>query len=174
MSSIVNWGKGFLRSDRPQKPSIFWRLQRGFIFTLLNKLIGISIPFTRRNHFEVVELRTGYLKAVIQLRGNKNHIGTMYAGAMFLLAEVPGGIVSLFEFGSGYFPILKELKMRYLLPATSDLTIEFSLTHAELDAIKQGADEKGKSDFTLTLDLKDDKGVVVAQSVALYQLRVKR
>lgn len=174
MSSIVNWGKGFLRSDRPQKPSFFWRLQRGFIFTVLNKLIGISIPFTRRNHFKVVEMRTGYLKAVIRLRGNKNHIGTMYAGAMFLLAEVPGGIVSLFEFGSGYFPILKELKMCYLLPATSDLTIEVSMTQAELDAIRQTADEKGKSDFTLTLDLKDDKGVVVAQSVGLYQLRVKK
>jgi len=174
MSSILNWGKGFLRSDRPQKPSIFWRLQRGLIFTVLNKLIGISIPFTRRNHFEVVEMRTGYLKAVIRLRGNKNHIGTMYAGAMFLLAEVPGGIVSLFEFGSGYFPILKELTMRYQLPATSDLTIEVSLTQAELDAIRQGADEKGKSDFTLKLDLKDEKGVVVAQSVGLYQLRVKK
>jgi len=174
MSSIVNWGKDFLRSDRPQKPSVIWRLQRGFIFAVMNKLIGISIPFVRRNRFKVVEMRTGYLKAVISLRGNKNHIGTMYAGAMFLLAEVPGGIVSLFEYGSGYYPILKELTMRYLLPATSDLTIEVSLTQAELDAIRQTADETGKSEFTLTLDLKDVNGVVVAQSVALYQLRVKR
>ncbi len=171
---VVSWGNNFLRSDAPKKPSLFWRLQRGFIFTVLNKLIGMSIPFTRRNRFEVIELRTGYLKAVIRLRGNKNHIGTMYAGAMFLLAEVPGGIVSLFEFGSGYFPILKELKMRYLLPATSDLTIEVLLTQAELDTIRQTADEKGKSDFNLTLDLKDENGVVVAQSVGLYQLRVKK
>ncbi len=174
MSSIINWGKEFLRSDAPQKPSMIWRLQRVFVFTTLNQLMGISIPFVRRNHFQVVELRTGYLKAVIPLRGNKNHIGTMYAGAMFLLAEVPGGVVSLFEFGSGYFPILKELTMRYMLPATTDLTIEVSLTQAELDAIRQKADEKGKSDFTLTLDLKDAKGVVVAQSMALYQLRVKK
>lgn len=178
MSSITNrvvsWGKDFLRSDAPKRPSLFWRLQRGFIFTVLNKLIGISIPFVRRNHFRVVELRTGYLKAVIPLRGNKNHFGTMYAGAMFMLAEVPSGVVSLFEYGSGYYPILKELKIRYLLPATSDLTNEVSLTQAELDAIKQAADEKGKSDFTLTLDFKDVNGVVVAQSVALYQLRVKR
>lgn len=171
---VVSWGKDFLRSDRPQKPSVIWRLQRGFIFAVMNKLIGISIPFVRRNRFKVVEMRTGYLKAVISLRGNKNHIGTMYAGAMFLLAEVPGGIVSLFEYGSGYYPILKELTMRYLLPATSDLTIEVSLTQAELDAIRQTADETGKSEFTLTLDLKDVNGVVVAQSVALYQLRVKR
>ena len=171
---VGNWSKNFLRSDEPSKPSLIWRLQRSFIFTLMNKLIGMSIPFVRRNHFRVVELRTGYLKAEIPLRGNKNHVGTMYAGAMFLLAEVPGGVVSLFEFGSGYFPILKELSMRYLLPATSDLTIEVSLTQAELNAIKQAADEKGKSDFTLTLDLKDVKGQVVAQSVALYQLRVKK
>ncbi|MBC7750617.1 MAG: YiiD C-terminal domain-containing protein [Candidatus Saccharibacteria bacterium] len=168
MSSIVNWGKDFLRSDALKKPSLFWRLKHGFIFNVLNRLIGISIPFVRRNRFQVVELRTSYLKGVISLHGNKNHIGTMYAGAMFLLAEVPGGIVSLFEYGSGYFPILKELTIRYLLPATSDLTIEVSLTQAELDAIRQTADEKGKSDFTLTLDLKDVNGMVVAQSVALY------
>ena len=171
---VGNWGKHFLRSSTPSNPSIIWRLQRSFIFTMMNRLIGLAIPFVRRNRFRVVELRTGYLRAEIALKGNKNHIGTMYAGAMFLLAEVPGGIVALFEFGSGYFPILKELTMRYLLPATSDLTIEVSLTQAELDAIKQAADDKGKSDFTLTLDLKDAKGQVVAQSVALYQLRVKK
>ncbi|GAC1372850.1 MAG: hypothetical protein NVS3B3_07270 [Aquirhabdus sp.] len=171
---VVSWGKDFLRSDAPKQPSLFWRLKHGFIFNVLNRLIGMMIPFVRRNRFQVVALRTGYLKAVISLRSNKNHIGTMYAGAMFLLAEVPGGILSLFEYGSGYYPILKELKMRYLLPATSDLTIEVSLTQDELDAIRQTADEKGKSDFTLTLDLKDVNGVVVAQSEALYQLRMKR
>ena len=174
MSSIMNWGKNFLRTDRPKKPSMFWRFKRGLIFKALNKQIGILIPFIKRNHFQVVELRTGYLKAVVPLRGNKNHIGTMYAGAIFMLAEVPGGVMSLFEYGSGYFPILKELTIRYLLPVTSDLTVEISLTQAELDAIKQAADEKGKSDFTLKLDLKDEKGVVVAQSVGLYQLRVKK
>lgn len=174
MSAIVNWGKQFLINSPPQKASFIWRLKRGFIFFVMNRLIGWSIPAIRRNHFQVIELRKGYLKATIPLQGNQNHIGTMYAGAEFILTEVPGGVIAAFEFGADYFPILKEVTIRYVLPATSDLTIEVSLTQAELDAIRQTADEKGKSDFTLNLELKDVSGAVVAKSVALYQLRVKR
>lgn len=173
MRSLTDWSKDFLHAELPQHPSMFWRLQRGFILTMMNVRFGRVIPFIGRNHFRVVELRAGYVKAKIALKGNQNHLGTMYAGAMFLLAEVPGGVMSLFEFGSGYLPILKKLTMHYLLPVTSDLTIEVSLTQAELDAVRQVADEKGKSDFTLLLDMKDAQGQVVAQSEAVYQLRVK-
>jgi acyl-coenzyme A thioesterase PaaI-like protein len=173
MNSIVNLAKRFLHADVPEKPSMIWQVQRGFTFFTMNQLLGWSIPFARRNHFQITELRKGYLQARIPIKGNKNHLGTMYAGAEFLLTEVPGGIISIFEFGSGYFPILKEITIRYLLPATSDLTIELSMTQAELDEIQMKADQNGKCDFTLNLDLKDVNDVVVAQSVALYQLRFK-
>lgn len=174
MSSIFNWGRRFLLENPPQHPSMLWILQRAFIFFVMNRLIGMSIPAIRRNHFQVIELRKGYLKATIPLRGNQNHIGTMYAGAEFILTEVPGGVIAAFEFGADYFPILKEVTIRYVLPATSDLMIEVALTQEELDEIRQKADEKGKSDFTLNLELKDVNGAVVAKSVALYQLRVKK
>ncbi len=173
MSLILSFGKRFLHADRPKKPSMIWKFQRGFIFYVMNRLIGLSIPFVRRNDFKLIELRKGYLKASIPIKGNKNHIGTMYAGAEFLLTEVPGGVISIFEFGLRYFPILKEVTIRYLLPATSDLTIEVFMTQTELDEIQKKADEHGKCDFTLNLDLKDVTGAVVAQSVAVYQLRVK-
>ncbi len=173
MNSIVNLGKRLLHADMPENPSVIWKAQRGVTFYAINRLLGLSIPFARRNHFQIIELRKGYLKAGIPIKGNKNHIGTMYAGAEFLLTEVPGGVISIFEFGLEYFPILKEVNIRYLLPATSDLTIELSMSQAELDEIQMKADEKGKCDFTLNLDLKDVTGAVVAQSVAVYQLRVK-
>ena len=152
--------------DRPMtKP-----LKKGALFTI-NKMIGIAIPFATRNHFEVVELGNGYLKGKIPLKGNKNHIGTMYAGALFTLAELPGGILSIFNFDSNYYPILKDLKMSYLKVAKTDVTVEFSLSETEIARIEKESSEKGKCPFVLHGQLKDASGAVVAESEAHYQVR---
>lgn len=134
-------------------------------------MIGAAIPFVRRNQFRVLDIRHGEFLGRVSLRKNVNHIGTMYAGAMFLLAEVPGGIIALFEFGGAYFPILKDLKMSYLKPAKSDLTISIHISHDELESIRATADREGKADFTLNTQLLDHTGEVVAESIANYQLR---
>lgn len=137
----------------------------------VNKMVGTAIPFASRNNFSVVELADGYVKAKIPLKGNKNHIGTMYAGALFTVAEIPGGILSIFNFGSDYYPILKELKMSYLKVAKTDITVEFSLSADEIARIEKEASEKGKSPFILYGKLKDAKGNIVAESEAHYQVR---
>jgi len=153
------------------EPSLMQRWRRGFFYVALNRVIGFAIPFVTRNRFRVVEIRPGYLKATIPLRGNRNHISTMYAGAMFLLAEIPGGVMALFDFGSGYYPVLKELTMTYLQLAKTDLTVEFSLTPKQRETIRRQADQDGKCDFSLSANLIDTSGNVVAKSMGHYQLR---
>ena len=63
-------------------------------YAAVNRIIGMAIPFAPRNHFSVEELRPGYVKARVRLKGNKNHFGSLYAGAYFLVAEIPGGVLS--------------------------------------------------------------------------------
>ncbi len=87
----------------------------------------MAIPFAPRNHFSVEELRPGYVKARVRLKGNKNHFGNLYAGAYFLVAEIPGGVLTLFDLGPAYTPILKEMTLEFLQPANSDVTVEFEL-----------------------------------------------
>lgn len=142
-------------------------------YGLLNELVGLAVPFARRNRFEIEVLASGYLRARIPLKGNRNHIGTLYAGAQFLLAEIPGGVMAIVEFGTGYFPVLKELTMTYLQPAKSDVTVEFRLSAEEVADILARAEADGKADFTLEGELKDKYGDVVARSHGLYQLRRK-
>ena len=137
----------------------------------INKIVGMAIPFATRNRFEVIELGNGYLKGKIPLKGNKNHIGTMYAGALFTLAELPGGILSIFNFDSNYYPILKELKMSYLKVAKTDVTVEFTLSETEIARIEKESTANGKCPFVLFGQLKDANGVVVAESEAHYQVR---
>jgi hypothetical protein len=42
---------------------------------------------SKSSGIEVVEGRPGYVKMKIPMENNKNHIGTMYAAALLLIAE---------------------------------------------------------------------------------------
>jgi acyl-coenzyme A thioesterase PaaI-like protein len=171
LTEFFNRLPALLASVQDGESSPAQSLRRRAVYAGFNRLIGLAIPFTTRNHFRVVELRSGYLKATIPLRGNRNHVGSMYAGAMFLLAEIPGGVMALFEFGSAYFPLLKELTITYLQLAKTDLTVEFSMPADELARIRRVADAEGKCDFSLHAELLDTRGTAVARTVGHYQLR---
>lgn len=142
-------------------------------YAAVNRIIGHSIPFAPRNRFSVEEVGPGYVRARIQLKGNKNHFGSLYAGAYFLVAEIPGGVLALFDLGPAYTPILKEMTLQFLAPANSDVTVEFSLSPEELAAILADADSTGRARFTLEGELRDVEGNHVATSIAQYRVRKK-
>lgn len=139
----------------------------------VNALVHMAIPFAGRAGFVVEVIGEGYLRARIPLKGNRNHMGSMYAGALFTLAEIPGGVMTIFDFGPAFVPILKSLEMTYLKPARSDVTVAFALSSSERDAILQAVKETGKAEFTLRGSLRDNKDEVVARSEAHYQVRLK-
>lgn len=140
---------------------------------LLTKFVGKNIPFATRNGFEVIEYRPGVIKTRMPLKQNKNHFGAMYAGALYTVAELPGGILCLLSFDPEFYPTLSEMTMKYHKPAKSDVTIEFSLGRHELKRIQDEARAEGKSKFSLEGQLKDKDGNVVATSIAHYQVRHK-
>ncbi|TVP55608.1 MAG: DUF4442 domain-containing protein [Halomonadaceae bacterium] len=149
------------------------RLEKRFAYPLLNGLIGFGLPFTRRNGFTIEALRHGYLRARMPIKGNKNHMGTVYAGAQFLLAEVPFGALSIVEFEGRYIPILRELSIRFLQPARSDLILELELDQQQIAEVVKEAEEKGKANLPLSLALQDSQGAIVATAEADYQIRAK-
>lgn len=155
----------------PLRPLAWARKTSGYL--AVNRLIGIAIPFATRNGFRVEEVRPGYVRARIRLKGNKNHFGSLYAGAYFLVAEIPGGVLTLFDLGPAYTPILKEMTLQFLQPANSDVFVEFSLDEATVEAIKAEADETGRAAFALEGTLYDKQGNHVATSIAQYRVRKK-
>ncbi|PXX91868.1 DUF4442 domain-containing protein [Marinobacter vulgaris] len=142
-------------------------------YAAVNRIIGLSIPFAPRNGFSVEEVRPGFVRAKIRLKGNKNHFGSLYAGAYFLVAEIPGGVLTLFDLGPAYTPILKEMTLQFLQPANSDVFVEFSLDEATVEAIKAEADATGRAAFALEGTLYDQHGNHVATSIAQYRVRKK-
>jgi len=136
------------------------------------KLVETGIEFIRRMGLKVVEMKRGYVELKAPLTGNLSHVGTMYAGALFSLAEVPGGAMFLSTFDvSRYYPIVKEMTIRYRKPVLTDATVKVSMSEAEIARVTREADEKGKSQFVLNAEVFDEAGQLVCQSEATYQLR---
>ena len=104
--------------------------------------------------------------------GNTNHIDTIYAGALYTLAELPGGTLFSTTFDpQRYYPIVKEQNIRFRRPAMSDVSVEMTMTQEEAEAIAAEADANGKADYSRTVDIVDADGTVVAISTNHYQMR---
>ncbi|TBW49517.1 DUF4442 domain-containing protein [Marinobacter halodurans] len=166
-----DWLAGLDPEAGLEKP-LNWLQRQGGI-RMVNRLVGLSIPFATRNRFRVEAVSRGYVRARIALKGNHNHFGSLYAGAYFLVAEIPGGVMTLFDLGPDYIPILKEMSLQFLEPANSDVTIELSMSETTRQAIQADADTTGRAAFTLEGELKDESGTLVARSVAHYRVRKK-
>ncbi len=142
---------------------------------LLKRLSKYVIPFVRRSGVKVLELESGRVLCRMPLKGNVNHIGTMYAGALFTLAEFPGGPLMLATFGMKRFiPIVTKLDLDFVKVAKTDVTIELTLSAPEIERIESETLANGQSEFVVEGELKDINGNVVARSRAVYQMRPKR
>jgi acyl-coenzyme A thioesterase PaaI-like protein len=131
-----------------------------------------KIDFVKRSGLKAEELQPGLVRLRMPLAGNQNHIGTLYAGALFTLAEIPGGALFLTSFDvQRFYPLIKEMHLRFRRPASSDISVEARLDADEIERIQAEAEREGKADYRLDLQLRDAAGEVVAETSALYQLR---
>jgi len=139
---------------------------------MLKQFIERPFAFVERMGLKALELKPHYVKLSIPIAGNENHIGGIYAGALFTLAEIPGGALYLTTFDvSRFYPVIKEMTIRFVAPAKTDVTIEMHLPQKMAIRIEAEAGENGKADYVLEGEVKDASGVVVAVSKGLYQLR---
>ncbi len=139
---------------------------------IARQLTEEQIAFVKRSQLKAEVLEPGFVRLCMPLAGNQNHIGSMYAGALFTLAEIPGGALFLTSFDTQrFYPIIKEMNLRFRRPATGDIRVEARLTADEIDRLQSEASEVGKAEYVLELKLVDESGEVVAESRGLYQLR---
>ena len=138
----------------------------------IRQLTEEHIAFVKRTGLKAEVLEPGHVRLRMPLKGNENHIHNMYAGALFTVAELPGGVLMMTSFDARrFYPIVKEAGLRFLRPAASDVTVDARLSEDEIQRIGEEATTHGKADFVLDLQLKDENGDVVAESHAVYQLR---
>lgn len=133
-----------------------------------------TVPAIGKLGVRVVGFGPGWVDLVVPIEGNANHFGTMYAGAMFGLAELPGGLLPLAVLGGDYTPIVTGVDIRFTAAARTDVRLTARLDPEDLKALAKRADAEGKAEFVLELTGQDADGRTVVQSTATYQLRPRR
>lgn len=138
----------------------------------MRTFIEKPFAFIERIGLKALVLERGRVRLAVPLAGNVNHIGSMYAGALFTLAEVPGGALYLTSFDTDrFYPVVKEMTIRFLKPALTEATVEIGLDEAAIAGIEAEASRHGKADYILESEIRDQAGQVVAASRGIYQLR---
>ena len=141
---------------------------------IARQLTEEQIAFVKRSGLKAEVLEPGFVRLRMPLQGNQNHIGSMYAGALFTLAEIPGGALFLTSFDAQrFYPIIKEMSLRFRRPATGDIQVEARLSTEEIARLEEQAILQGKAEYLLKLQLTDGSGEVVAESRGHYQLRLR-
>ncbi|MCJ8170361.1 YiiD C-terminal domain-containing protein [Atopomonas sediminilitoris] len=139
---------------------------------VLKGLLEDKIDFVKRMGLTAEVLERGHVELLAPAEGNQNHIGCMYAGALFTLAEIPGGALFLTSFDTRqFYPVLKAMNLDFKRPAHGDIRVCAKLSDAEIERIEAQARAHGKSAYNLDLALVDSQGQTVALSHGQYQLR---
>jgi thioesterase domain-containing protein len=130
------------------------------------------IEFIHRMGVKLLKSNNGNIKISAPLKGNENHVGIMYAGALFSVAEFIVGpfFWSLFD-QDRFYPIVKEMTISYKRPADTDVTVEIDIPKEEIIRIEKEASLAGKSEFILETQIKNISGETVSKTSGIYQIR---
>ena len=134
-------------------------------------LVQAAVPALGRSGLTVDEIGPGHVRLRLPLEGNSNHLGTMYAGALFAIAELPGGLLPLTVLAGGLAPIVTEVTIEFVRPARGPVFLTASMDPVQIQALAEVALATGRAEFVLHLQVTDEDGQVVAVSRGTYQLR---
>lgn len=130
------------------------------------------IPIFAAMELEIVEAGRTTVAARIPAAPNSNHFGTTYAGCLFSVAEVLGGVYASTSLVlEGAVPLVKQVRIDFLRPATTAVVARATLTEETIARVLAETAERGKSDFLLETEVTDEEGTVVARTSGTYQLR---
>lgn len=135
-----------------------------------------SVPILAAMGIRVVEVVPGCAVAELPPEPNVNHFGVTYAGSLFSVAEMLGGVLCLATFDlegelAGFVPLVKESTIRFRRPALGVVRAEASMSDDEVARVRDDALATGKGEFVLEATLTDAGGEVVASTVGTYQVR---
>jgi thioesterase domain-containing protein len=131
-----------------------------------------AIKIIEKMGMRILDFQKYSVKIILPKEQNINHIGTVYAGSLFSLADYAGGVLFFATFDmKKYYPILREVTITFKKPGTTDITCEASMSPAQAEQMKSIIDETGKADWVLDLELKDEKGDVCSIVHGIFQMR---
>lgn len=135
-----------------------------------------SIATLKNMGLRVLEESRNTLKIAMPQEGNGNHLGGVYAGAIFTLAEFPFGMMCINRFGTGSIvPVVGEVTIRFMAPASGPLTVSLHVSDQEWEQIERDTLLHGKCKVVKEIEIKDAQGKTNTLAQATYfTLAVKK
>lgn len=142
----------------------------------LTEHVHTLIPIAAAMQVRVVEVGDGTATIELPAGPNGNHFGAIYAGSLFTVAELLGGVIpqASFDFAgelAGFVPLLKSSEIHFRRPALGTVRASAALSGDERERIRREALETGRSEFVLEAVIADGEGTVVAETRGVLQLR---
>jgi hypothetical protein len=141
------------------------------IFPMDNTDISYGVEFVKRTGIAPLKLGRGSAHLQMPLAGNENHVGVMYMGAYTVLAEACAAIPGFSILDTKrFFPILKDIAVSFHKAAASDVTAEFALDAAMIEALLADLERKGSATYVADIPMHDARGVKVATGTVTVKL----
>lgn len=140
------------------------------------RAIHDSIPLMAAMGLRVVELEPGRAVVEAPFEPNRNHVGFVYAGALFSVAEVLGGLIPFVTWAcDGYVPIVAGVEISFLRPARTAVRATATLSRDDTDRVAaELADGAERVWFSLESTVSDETEVVATTSGRYLLQRVDR
>lgn len=139
----------------------------------IKKLVeNMPIPYAKMSGMYLDAIEERHARMVLPLGElHKNHVGTAYAGSMFVLAEVYTAVLIYAAYGMDkYIPIASKAEIEYVKPTKADLVIDVALSEEEAAEMIRPIEERGRGRVTLNLPVRDVDGNDVAKVTAVVYL----
>lgn len=104
----------------------------------------------------------------------RNYVGTIFGGSMYAALDPIYMIMLIKLLGARYEVWDKAATIRFRRPGRSSLHATFRLDGVELEAIRAGVAQAGKSERQYTVDLTNEVGEVCASCEKLLSIRSRQ
>ena len=104
---------------------------------------------------------------------NANYVGTHFGGSLFAMTDAFYMLMLMANLGRDYIVWDKAASIRYRKPGKGTMRAEFRLTDAQLNDIREKVEMLPKYEPTFQVDIKDERGEIVAAVEKLLHVRKK-
>lgn len=139
----------------------------------VQKSIEEKVPVAQFLGLTVERVEPGHARLRMPFaRPAENHLGIAYAGAIFALAEITGGVVMLSAFDASEVTVLiRRLEIDFVRPSRRDLFCDVQLSAESIADARAGVAAQGSADISVPIDVTDPRERVIARVRADYYLR---
>ncbi|MFT7261804.1 MAG: hypothetical protein ACI9MS_003685 [Glaciecola sp.] len=137
----------------------------------LSKALGKVIKYVGTSGLRFEKVTPNECIVVIPNRKKvQNHMGSVHAAAMGLLAETATGFMTGLTVPDNRIIVIKSMNLEYLKQATGDMTAVATFTDEQVEFIKNNE----KADINVPVVITDEKGIETVKATMVWAWAPKR